>query len=302
MTHKQVAVIGFGALGRACAAAIQHDEQCRLAGVVRRPERVHEGVPPAFGDVAVVSHVRELGQVDVALVCVPTEQAGGVAHDLLQHGIAVVDCVNLHGDAMQQHKQMLDKVAVHHRSSAVVGAGWDPGALSLFREFFALLTPKGHTEIRHRSGIQLHHTILAGEIPGLRDAVAMEQRDHDGHLQRYVYVELDGNADPEQVTAAIRSDPLWAGEDVQVFPVDSIAALEDEDHGVIIERRGAAAGVEHQMLLLEARFSEAALSAQLMLAVTRLLPSPRHGAFSLLDIPPAALWGELQLQAEQTWL
>jgi diaminopimelate dehydrogenase len=302
VTKKQLAVIGFGALGHACATAIMHDEQSHLAGVVRRPEHAAEHLPATFSAVPVASHVRELGPVDVALVCVPTEQAGGVGHDLLQHRIAVVDSVDLHGDAMQQHKQMLDKVAVHHRTSAVVGAGWDPGALSLFREFFALLMPKGHTEIRHRSAVQLHHTTLAGDIPGVRDVVAMEQRDQGGRLQRYVYVELTADGDAAQVETAIRSDPLWAGEDVLVFPVDSIAALEDEDHGVVIERRGAAAGVEHQLLLLEARFSEVALSAQLMLAVSRLLPGRRHGAFSLLEIPPAALWGELQLQAEQTWL
>jgi len=302
VTKKQVAVIGFGRLGRACAAALRNDEHCRLAGVVRRPQAVAAGLPPEFGQVPVVSHISELKQVDVALVCVPTEQARGVAHDLLQHRIAVVDCVDLHGDDMRRHKASLDKVAVHHHCSAVVGAGWDPGALSLFRELFALLTPKGHTDLRHRSGVQLHHTTLAGDIPGVRDLVAMQQPGPGGVLQRYVYVELADGADAAQVETAIKGDPLWAGEQVLVFPVDSVAALEDEDHGVVIERRGTAAGVDHQLLLLEARFSEAALSAQVMLAAARLLPAQQHRALSLFDIPPAALWGELSDQAEQAWL
>lgn len=285
----------------ACAAAVVHDEDFRLAGVVRRPEKVAAGLPPPFGKVPVVSHVGDLKQVDIALVCVPTEQATGVARDLLQHDIAVVDCVDLHGEAMQAHKDVLTRVASHHQSSAVVGAGWDPGALSLFRGLFALLTPKGHTEIRHRSGVQLHHTTLAGEIRGVRGVMSMEQRSN-GKVLRYVYVELDEGSDEEQVEQAIKADPLWAGEEILVFPVDSLATLEDEDHGLLIERRGSAAGVDHQLLLLEARFSEAALSAEIMLAAARLLPTRRHEVFSLFDIPPAALWGELRGSAEQQWL
>jgi diaminopimelate dehydrogenase len=301
VTRKNIAVIGFGKLGRACAAAVRHDENSRLAGVVRRPEKVAEGLPASFGEIPVVSHVSELQQVDVSLICVPTELATGVAHDMLQHRIAVVDSVDLHGEAMHAHKEALDKMAVHHRTSAVVGAGWDPGALSLFRDLFALLTPKGHTEVRHRSGVQLHHTTVAGDIPGVRDVMSMEQRSN-GNQQRYVYVEVDAGADLGKVERAVKGDPLWAGEEILVFPVDSLAALEDEDHGLLMERRGTAAGVDHQLLLLEARFSETALSAEVMLAAARLLPSRRHAAFSLLDIPPAALWGERREQAEQQWL
>ena len=37
-------------------------------------------------------------------------------------------------------------------------------------------------------------------------------------------------------------------------------------------------------------------------AAARLLPAQQHRALSLFDIPPAALWGELSDQAEQSWL
>jgi diaminopimelate dehydrogenase len=300
--RKRLAVIGLGNLSSACVRAISHSDDFRLAGVVRRGEELASGWPADLGEIPVVEHVSELDKVEVALICVPTEEAGGAAHDLLQRRIAVVDSVALHEKDLLQHREELDKYAVHFRSSAIVGAGWDPGGLSLVRNLFALLVPKGHTWERHRVSRQLHRITLAGEVPGVRDVAALEVRDSADARQRYVYVELAEGADPARVESAIRGDPLWAGEKIQVFAVESIAALQDEAHGVLLERYGSAASVDHQDLLFEARVSEEALSAQMMLAAARLLPSAKHRAYSLFDIPPAALWGELSAQAEHSWL
>jgi hypothetical protein len=39
-----------------------------------------------------------------------------------------------------------------------------------------------------------------------------------------------------------------------------------------------------------------------MLAATRALPSLPTGAHSMLDLPPAALWGERGASAEREWM
>jgi len=185
---------------------------------------------------------------------------------------------------------------------AIIAAGWDPGALSLLRQWFALLTPKGHTEISHRPGVSLHHTTIARTVAGVREALCTELRTAGGSRQRYLYVELEKGAKFEDVETAIRGDPLFLEEETLIFPVDDIAALEDEGHGILVERRGAAADAAHQHLLLEARFSEVALCAQCMAAAARALPSRRPGGYTLFDLPPGALWGQLRARAEQEWL
>jgi len=298
----RVAVVGFGKLGRACAEAIVKDEQFALAGIVRRPERVAEPLPEPFRETPVVFQVGGLQRLDAALVCVPVEHVIGVAHDVLQAKIPMVECARLHGEAFQDHKREIDRLAARHKVPAVVGAGWDPGALSLFRHVFALLTPKGHTETTRRPGVSLHHTTVAGAIPGVRGALSTERRTANGTLQRYVYVELEAGADAEAIARAIRSDPLFVGDETLVFPVESVALLEAEGHGLVMERRGAAAGVGHQLFLLEARFSERALAAVVMLAAARALPQRGQGAYSLFDLPTGALWGGLRSWAEKEWL
>lgn len=303
MKAMRVAIVGFGRLGKACAEAVLLDEQLALAGLVRRPETVTEPRTASVSAIPAVTHISELGAVDAVLVCVPLPAVREVARELLQQGIPVVECARFEGQDLIEHKREMERMAIRYGTPAVVGAGWDPGALSLFRGLFALLTPKGHTEITHRpAGTSLHHTTAARAVAGVKDALCTELEAAGDKQRRYLYVELEKGADFERVEAALRSDPLFLDEETLVFPVDSVAVLEDEGHGILMKRHGAAARTAHQLLLLEARFSDLALAAQCMAAAARALPGHKAGAYSLFDLPLAALWGRLKAQAEREWL
>jgi diaminopimelate dehydrogenase len=302
MKVLHLAVVGFGKLGRACIRAINEDEQSVLAGIVREREHVTQKLPPGFENIPVAGHITELEHVDAALICAPKEAVLGIAHDLLQGAFPIVECARLHGKPFHEHKNELDRLASRYKVPAIVGTGWDPGMLSVFRDLFALLTPKGHTDITHRPGINLHHTTLAQAIPGVKGALSTELHTAGGRRQHYVYVELEESTSLDTVETAIRSDPLFLSEEIFVFSVDSVARLEDEGHGVLLERRGTAGSVEHQLLLLEGRFSERTLAAHVMLAAARSISTRGHRAYSLFDLPLGSLWGKLRELAEQEWM
>lgn len=288
----------MGRLGRKCVEAIVSDQTTELAGVVRRPE----SAPAAWLKAPAVTHISELNQVDAALICAPVDAVMGIAQDLLQSRIPVVECARLHGESFLEHKAEIHRTALNHKVPAIVGAGCDPGALSLFRCQFALLAPRGHTETSLHTGTSLHHTLAAAGIKGVRKALATELPSGEGTLQRYVYVELEPSADAAAVEEAIVNDPLFLDEKTQVFAVPSIAALEETNRGVMLERRAAAGEASHASFLLEARYDEAGLAARMMLAAARSLPFLRAGAYSLLDLPPGALWAEQRPVAEKEWM
>jgi diaminopimelate dehydrogenase len=302
MNKLRLAVVGFGRVGRACIQAIRQDEQSELVGIVRRQEHSLQALPDGYEDLTVAGHITELGTVDAALICVPTEAVLGIAHDLLQGGVPVVDCVALHGQPFQEHKNEIDRMAERYRVPAIVGAGWDPGMLSVFRDVFALLTPKGKTEITHRPGLNLHHTTLAHAVSGVKGALSTELYSRDGKRQHYVYVELEEGASPDAVENSIAVDPQFIEDETYVFPVESIALLEEEGHGVLLERRGVASDMDHQLFLLEGRFSDRALTAQVMVAAARALDKRGHRAYSLFDLPLRSLWGELSQHSEEEWM
>lgn len=298
MRKRRLAIIGLGNLGRKCLEAIASDPTTELAGVVRRPE----SVPASWLKAPAVTHVSELNEVDAALICVPVDAVLGTAQGLLQSRIPVVECARLHGETFFGHKSEIHRSALHHKVPAVVGAGCDPGALSLFRSQFALLAPRGHTETSQHTAASLHHTLAASGIKGVKKALATELPSREGVLQRYVYVELEPSANAAEVEHALVNDPLFIDEETLVFPVPSIAELEETDRGMTLERRAAAGEVSHASLLLEARYDEAGLAARMMLAAARSLPFLHAGAYSLLDLPPGALWGEQRPAAEKEWM
>lgn len=271
MRRRRIAIVGFGRLGHACAVAVRATDTMELAGVVRRatsPSRL----PDPLAHVPVATHLRDLGPLDVALVCVPPPVSTGVARETLQLRLPVVECAVLEGAAASAHFEAIAAEAQHHRVAAVVGAGWDPGMLPLLRRAFEVLVPEGRTEIVARPGASLHHSEAARNVPAVRAALAAEYCDSDGKRKRYVYAELAKGADPRVVEAALNADPLFANEETVFFPVDSVAALESAGHGVLVERRGTAREGSHQNITFEARFDVATFAARVMVDAAARLP------------------------------
>jgi len=297
----RLAIVGVGRIGQACAELVTLSHDLRLAAIVRRPASVGGKLSETFRSVPVTTHIGQARDVDAALICIPTNAVMEAASQILQHGIPIVDCITLHGDALHAHREAIHKSARRHGVPAIVGAGWDPGVLSMFRSWFAMLTPGGSTETRHHTAISLRHATMARSVSGVKDALCAEVRSPDKKIQRYVYVELEKGADQDKVTQAILADPLFLGEDTEVFPVDNLAELE-EGRGVVLDRRGPPGRLSHHHFLLEARFDESVLTAQVMLAGARALSGLDPGAYSLADVPISVLLGELADKAKREWL
>jgi diaminopimelate dehydrogenase len=293
MARLRLAVVGFGRLGHACAHAVRDAAELELAGVVRRPEAAAE-LPAPFRQVRVAAHLRDLGRVDGALLCVPSGAVAAVAHDVLQLHVPVVECAILEGRALVAHYEAIARAAAHHRVPAIVGAGWNPGMLPLLRRAFVVLISSGHTAVTARPGVSLHHTEAAAGIPGIEEALATEYRDAQGRITRYVHAQLEQGADPARVRTALEADPLFAGEQTLLFPVESIAALEEEGHGILLERRGTVHSGAHQNILLEARFDVPAFAARVMVDAARrlLLLGPGAHRYSLRGSPEGDFRGQ----------
>ena len=278
MKRTRLAVVGFGRLGRACAETILGDATLELVGVVRRPEAALQALDKPFSTVKAVGHITDLGPLDGALVCVPTEAVAGVARELLQHKVPIVECAAVDEATLQRNQEALHAMALDRHVAAILGAGWAPGALTVFQNLFRLLIPKGETEITYRPGVSLHHSAAAREVAGVRDALCAELRGESGRLQRYVYVELEQGTEVAEVSEALAADPLFLGEETQVFPVESVASLEQEGHGIVMARRGTTGRGIHDSLLLEGRFDVHAFSARIMVDAAKGLRGLKPGA------------------------
>ena len=208
----RVGLPGFGRLGRACSEAVFASEDIELAGIAHRPERVSIALLDPQNGAPVVPHWTEIPRMDAALPRLPPELIRPTAHELLQHREPIVERAMLDTHAFERHKSRIPEIAIRQHPPAIVGAGWDPDALGLSRDPLQLLTRQGHTEISNRPGVSLHHSAWVRELEGVKDAPCTERRAiHFFSTPRRSYC-----------------------------PVESVAALEDEGHGIVMEGRGIA--------------------------------------------------------------
>jgi diaminopimelate dehydrogenase len=110
-----LAVVGWGRLGRACATALQDAQDLVLAGVVRRAASRETPAGRQAPGAPCVSHVRDLGAVDVALLCVPAEAAPGAAQEMLQMRVARVRCAGPGGRALRDQREQTAHLPARHR-------------------------------------------------------------------------------------------------------------------------------------------------------------------------------------------
>lgn len=238
MQNIRVAIVGWGNVGRYCKYVIDETADMELAGVVRRASSLSV-VDADLEDVTVVSDIKELGKIDVALVCVPSRLAGDKVVQLLEQGISTVDSFDIH-DQIIETKKRLDKIAKSNSAVSILGAGWDPGSDSVVRCLMQIVCPHALTTTTfggQNGGRSMGHTAAVKAIAGVKDAVSLTLPNGAGLQKRLVYVALEEGADFTQIADLIRQDAYFINDPTDVVAVNDVSKYDTLNHGGEIERR-----------------------------------------------------------------
>ena len=95
MQRINVAIIGWGNVGRGCKRAIEESKDLVLTGVVRRPASLLKNLDE-LRNTKVVSDIQELDKVDVALLCIPSREVPEKMKIYQKMGICTVDSYDEH--------------------------------------------------------------------------------------------------------------------------------------------------------------------------------------------------------------
>jgi len=283
-TNIRVAVVGYGNIGKYAVEAVCESSDMELAGVIRRKSSMDK-VPAELAGVAVANDVRELGKVDVALLCGPSRSIPETAEQYLALGINTVDSFDIHGYALWNLLQQLDATGKKHNAVAIVSAGWDPGSDSVVRVLMEAMSPKGITYTNFGPGMSMGHTVAVKSKAGVRNALSMTIPIGTGLHRRMVYVELESGADFAGVEQAIKTDAYFAKDHTVVAQVDNVDALLDMGHGVLMERKGVSGVTHNQLLEFRMKINNPALTAQIMTSCGRAAMRQHPGAYVMPEIP-----------------
>lgn len=281
MKKIRIAVVGYGNIGRYAIEAVKAAADCELLGVVRRSL---EHLPEELKNIRVVTDIKELGQVDVALLCTPTRAVPQYAQQMLALGINTVDSYDIH-TGIWNLRQTLTPIAQQNNATAVIAAGWDPGTDSIVRALMLAMAPKGITYTNFGPGMSMGHTVAVKAINGVKNALSLTIPLGTGVHRRMVYVEKEEGADEVQIEQDIKSDPYFVNDETHVLFVPDVDALIDRGHGVNMTRKGVSGMTQNQLLSFEMRINNPALTAQIMLAAARATTKLTPGAYTMIEIP-----------------
>ena len=198
MKKIRAAVVGYGNIGKFTLEALEAAPDFEVAGIVRRHGAANK--PAELSNYEVVKDIKELKDVDVAILATPTRSVEQYAKEILALGINTVDSFDIHtqiGDL----RRSLGEVAKAHNTVSVISAGWDPGSDSVVRTLMEAIAPKGITYTNFGPGRSMGHSVAVRAIDGVKDALSMTIPVGTGIHRRMVYVELEEGADFKTVEA-----------------------------------------------------------------------------------------------------
>ncbi|MDE7347555.1 MAG: diaminopimelate dehydrogenase [Muribaculaceae bacterium] len=281
MQPIRAAVVGYGNIGRFTIEALEAAPDFEIAGVVRRKVDV---IPAELQAYKVVTDIKELGHVDVAILCTPTREVEKHALKYLAMGINTVDSFDIHTSILDLRRS-LDAAAKAAGKVSVISAGWDPGSDSIVRTLMEAAAPKGLTHTNFGPGMSMGHTVCVKSKPGVKNALSMTMPKGDGMHRRMVYVELEDGAKLEDVAKAVKEDPYFASDETHVMAVESVDAVKDMGHGVHMVRKGVSGKTQNQRFEFNMSINNPALTAQLLVGVARAALRLAPGAYTMIEIP-----------------
>ena len=261
MKKVRAAIVGYGNIGHFVLEALQAAPDFEIAGVVRRAGA--ENRPAELSEYSVVKDIKELKDVDVAILCTPTRSVEKYAKEILALGIHTVDSFDIH-TGIPALRRTLDAVV---------------------RTLLEAIAPKGITYTNFGPGMSMGHTVAVKAIEGVKAALSMTIPTGTGIHRRMVYIELNDGYEFDKVAAAIKADPYFVNDETHVKLVPSVDALLDMGHGVNLTRKGVSGKTQNQLFEFNMRINNPALTAQVLVCVARAAMRQQPGCYTMVEIP-----------------
>lgn len=282
MKKIRAAVVGYGNIGRYTIEALRAADDFEIAGVVRRNGA--ENKPEELAPYQVVKSIKELKDVDVAILAVPTRSCPEYAKEVISLGINAVDSYDIHTGIVDYRAEMMP-LCREHNAVCVISAGWDPGSDSIVRTLMQSLAPRGLSYTNFGPGMSMGHSVCAKGKKGVKDALSMTIPMGESIHRRMVYVELEDGADINDVTKAIKEDPYFLHDETHVIAVSSVDAVKDMGHGVHLVRKGVSGETQNQHFEFNMSINNPALTAQVLVNVARASMRLTPACYTMIEIP-----------------
>jgi len=306
-----VAICGYGNLGKGVEKAIQQNPDMNLVGIFSR--RPAESLNTTSKVLSMENIEQYKDDIDVVIMC------GGSANDLdeqvpkFAEYFNTVDSFDTHARIPEYYKKV-NEIASANGHVSIISVGWDPGMFSLMRLFGESILPEGNTYTFWGKGISQGHSNAIRRIEGVKDAkqytipkeeaVECVRRGENPELStrekhlRECYVVLEDGADAEKIKYEIVTMPNYFADYDTIVHFVSEEELKEKHsgmpHGGFVIRSGVTGKGTKQLMEFSLNLeSNPEFTASVLLsyarAAFRMEKEWGEGAKTVFDIPPSLL-------------
>ncbi len=320
MSNLEVAIVGYGNVGRGVHRALEENEDMSLAGIITRgPERVKKELEgkgetvPTLVDATIEGDFTERLPADVAVLCGGSKEDLPKQAPLFARYYNTVDSFDTHGN-IPDYYDNVNRAAERGGHVSIVSTGWDPGLFSLQRVMADSYLPGATHNTFWGPGVSQGHSDAARQVEGVEDARSYTLPDEeimeeiragkqldlssaDKH-RRLVYVVAEEGADREKIRREIKNMPEYFKP--YSTEIEFLSSEEMEtDHsnyphgGVVFSGAQTSPGEKTSVEFRCQWASNPEATARIMVACARaayrLNSRGCSGARTILQVPPADL-------------
>lgn len=282
MKKVRAAIVGYGNIGKYVLEALLAAPDFEVAGVVRRNGAADK--PAELAEYDVVKDIKELKDVDVAILCTPTRSVEKYAKEILALGINTVDSFDIHTGIVDLRRELM-AFGKEHNAVSIISAGWDPGSDSVVRALLQAIAPKGVSYTNFGPGMSMGHTVAVKAIEGVKAALSMTIPTGTGIHRRMVYIEVKDGYNFEEVAKAIKADAYFVNDETHVTQVPCVDDLLDMGHGVNLTRKGVSGKTQNQLFEFNMKINNPALTGQVLVCVARASMKQQPGCYTMIELP-----------------
>ena len=306
-----VAIVGYGNLGKGVESALSQNPDFSLSAVFTR--RDPSGIKPLNKAVKVETLdniLKYKGKLDLLFLC------GGSATDLpelapkLLRDFNCIDSFDTHAK-IPAYLSKLDAAGKASGTLGLISVGWDPGLFSVARALFSSFLPEGVTNTFWGRGVSQGHSDAIRRISGVKYAVQYTIPKEGGvaaartggsptvkekHL-RQCFVVADASEQARIKNEIINMPDYFAGYDTEVNFISEAEFKRKHTgmpHGGLVLRGGKSANGFGSALEMNIKLdSNPEFTGSVLVAYARALyrlkQEGRTGALTVFDVPPAYL-------------
>lgn len=307
----QVAILGYGNLGRGVELAINKNSDMELVAIFSRRDSVETAFnTPVIGIDEILNYKEK---IDVLILC------GGSKSDLPEQTPKMAEHFNTI-DSFDTHANILEYMATIEPNAkkgnklAIIANGWDPGMFSLNRLYSEAVLSDGATYTFWGKGLSQGHSDAIRRVAGVKAGVqytipsvdAMNRAKSGSRPElttkekhkRECFVVLENGADKEAVREAIVTMPNYFADyetTVNFINEDELKQNHNKmPHGGFVIRSGSTSQNHNQVIEYSLKLdSNPEFTASVLVAFARAAHKMHKmgttGVVTPFDVPPILL-------------